>query len=227
MRNTFLGPFGAATVVLFTSQFDTQLPKLGEMKKRLGVTDGKYYSGHGNFEQPVRFLENAIATARNAGHPSGKPYPSVHCSHILLTVADVHSDLFALIRFSAELLGGFNLNEHAMEELSRLLDRRQEITWMRMACTGWAEQLTDHKAKARRLKLTDPSILNADVEAISTVTKPYALGALAEVDEEITLWYERYRWRTVQEAHALAAEADVQLIANSVTANSNEQTELT
>jgi len=75
--------------------------------------------------------------------------------------------------------------------------------------------------------LTDPSILNADVEAISTVTAPYALGALAEVDEEITRWYERYRWRTVQEARELAAEADVQLINNSVSANSNEQTALT
>jgi hypothetical protein len=227
MSNTILGPFGAATVVLFTSQFDTQLPKLGEMKKRLGITDGKYYSANGNFSQSIGYLVDALATARNAGNPPGTPYPSVNCSHILVTVADVNSDLFALIRYSAELLGGFNLTEPALEELSRLLDRRREISWMRRTCNSWAETLTNLKAKARKLKLSDPSILEVDIKAISRITDPYALGALAEVDAEIAQWYGRFRWRTLQEARALATGAVVLQATESPAADSREHEALT
>jgi len=68
MMNNLLGPFGAATVVLFTSQFDTQLPKLSEVKKRLSITDGKYYSRNGNFMYPITQLEDALATARHGGN---------------------------------------------------------------------------------------------------------------------------------------------------------------
>ena len=97
MMNNLLGPFGAATVVLFTSQFDTQLPKLSEVKKRLSITDGKYYSRNGNFMYPITQLEDALATARHGGNSVNVSSRSVNCSHILITVAGVHSDLFALI----------------------------------------------------------------------------------------------------------------------------------
>ena len=205
MRNTLLGPYGKATVVLFTSQFETQLPKLVELKKRLGITDGKYYSSNGNFMQSIACLDEAVGTARKVAHPLSSFRRSTRCSHILVTVADVHSDLFALIKYSAELLEGFNLTEPALKQLTDLLDRRREIAWMRQTCSEWAETLTEHIAKAKDMGLTDPSILEADVNAVSSITDPYALEAIAQVNAEIVGWHERHRWRTVQEATSLLA----------------------
>ena len=223
MMNNLLGPFGAATVVLFTSQFDTQLPKLSEVKKRLSITDGKYYSRNGNFMYPITQLEDALATARQGGNSVNVSIRSVNCSHILITVAGVHSDLFALIKYSAELMEGFNLTDSAMTELQELLERRRRISRMRNACSDWAETLTDQIVKAQGMGLTDPSILEVDLSAISSITDPYALGALAEADLEITRWYERYRWRTVQEARALAESPHEQEETGSAHADATEK----
>ena len=47
---------------------------------------------------------------------------------------------------------------------------------------------------------SDPSILEVDIDVVARITKPYAMGAFAQVHAELSDWYERYRWRTVQEA---------------------------
>ena len=198
MHKTLLGPYGKATVVLFTSQFETQLPKLAQLKKQLGITDGKYFSSNGNFDLPIAALDEAVATARNGGRPLGIHRRAVECTHVLVTLADVHADLFALIKYSADLLEGFNLTEPAMKELTDLLNRRRHIAWMRHACSDWTETLTKHIARAQDLGLTDPSILNVDINAISAITDPYALEAIDQASNEIVVWYERYRWRTAK-----------------------------
>ena len=198
MHNTLLGPYGKATVVLFTSQFETQLPKLGELKKRLGVTDGKFYLSNGNFMHSIASLDEAIATKRNVPNPMGLNLHAVSCTHIFLTVADVHPELFALVKYSAELLEGFNLTDLAFKQLNDLLHRRREIAWMRNECSDWAKTLTEQIAKANEMGLTDRSILDVDVNAVSTMTQPYALEAIAQANAEIISWYDRYRWRTAK-----------------------------
>jgi len=37
-----------------------------------------------------------------------------------------------------------------------------------------------------------------DINAISAITDPYALEAIAQASNEIVVWYERYRWRTAK-----------------------------
>ena len=110
-----------------------------------------------------------------------------------------------------------------MTELQELLERRRRISRMRNVCSDWAETLTDQIVKAQGMGLTDPSILEVDISAISSITNPYALGALAEADVEITRWYERYRWRTLQEARALAASPHAQEETGSAHADATEK----
>jgi len=43
----FLGPHGKATIILMRSHFDTELPKLKDLKKLLNIPDGKYYKSGG------------------------------------------------------------------------------------------------------------------------------------------------------------------------------------
>jgi hypothetical protein len=69
---------------------------------------------------------------------------------------------------------------------------------MRNECSDWAKTLTEQIAKAKEMGLTDRSILDVDVNAISTMTQPYALEAIAQANAEIISWYDRYRWRTAK-----------------------------
>ena len=39
MSSHTLGPFGKATVILFTAQFDSELPKLSDLKRLLHIPD--------------------------------------------------------------------------------------------------------------------------------------------------------------------------------------------
>ena len=160
MHNTLLGPYGKATVVLFTSQFETQLPKLAQLKKQLGISDGKYFSSNGNFDLPIAALDEALATARNGGRPLGIHRRAIACTHVLVTLADVHADLFALIKYSADLLEGFNLTEPAIKELTDLLNRRRHIAWMRHACSDWTETLTKHIARAYGSVMADMALMS-------------------------------------------------------------------
>ena len=65
MRNQTLGPFGKATVILFTAQFDSELPKLAEMKRFLKIPDGKYYRSHGHHSDLCNKIESLIHIHRN------------------------------------------------------------------------------------------------------------------------------------------------------------------
>ena len=60
MSSHTLGPFGKATVILFTAQFDSELPKLAEMKRSLKIPDGKYYRSHGHHSDLCNKLETLM-----------------------------------------------------------------------------------------------------------------------------------------------------------------------
>ena len=53
----FLGPHGKATIILMRSHFDTELPKLKDLKKLLNIPDGKYYKSGGRNSNGINKLE--------------------------------------------------------------------------------------------------------------------------------------------------------------------------
>ena len=52
----FLGPHGQATIVLMRSHFDSELPKLKDLKKLLHIPDGKYYKSGGILQYVLRSM---------------------------------------------------------------------------------------------------------------------------------------------------------------------------
>jgi len=200
MRKNLLGPDGKATVILFVAQFESQLPKIGEIKRFLKISDGKYYSSFGNFENAISEIDKALAIVRTGGVDPDQERHAKNSNFVFVTVADVHSDLFMALKYSGHLLAGFNLTNDALEELNPLLQRWRNICWMRDQCKHWPGVLRKSINEAKSMGLSDPSILEVDVDAVARITKPYAMGAFAQVHAELSEWYERYRWRTVQEA---------------------------
>jgi len=200
MRKKLLGPDGKATVILFIAQFESQLPKIGEIKRFLKISDGKYYSSFGNFENAISEIDKALAIVRTGGVDPDQERHAKNSNFVFVTVADVHSDLFMALKYSGQLLAGFNLTNDALEELNPLLQRWRNICWMRDQCKYWPGVLRENINEATSMGLSDPSILEVDIDVVARITKPYAMGAFAQVHAELSDWYERYRWRTVQEA---------------------------
>ena len=200
MRKNLLGPDGKATVILFVAQFESQLPKIGEIKRFLKISDGKYYSSFGNFENAISAIDKALAIVRTGGVDPDQERHTKNSNFVFVTVADVHSDLFMALKYSGQLLAGFNLTNDALEELNPLLQRWRNICWMRDQCKYWPGVLMENINEATSMGLSDPSILRVDIDVVARITKPYAMGAFAQVHAELSDWYERYRWRTVQEA---------------------------
>lgn len=116
----FLGPHGKATVILMKAHFESELPKLKDLKKLLHIPDGRYYkSGGRNYSSTHRLerLLNILSEIRGEER-DWKRYSS---SDYLITVAQVHSNLFMTLKYSAQVVDGFNLTDACMDELERLM----------------------------------------------------------------------------------------------------------
>jgi hypothetical protein len=74
--------------------------------------------------------------------------------------------------------------------------------------------LEGHIETAQKLGVTEPSILEADIEAVRRVTENYGLDAIQTRKDALQQWYDTYRWNiapsnTATEEDA-ASESDPQ-----------------
>ena len=193
----FLGPYGAATIVLFTSQFDSELPKLSDLKRLLHIPDGAFYRSTGHHSTEVGHLEQVLTILRAPdANPNRYTYRRKSLStDFLITVAGVNQSLFMTLKYSAQVVAGFNLTTQAVEELNALLKQHHCIWNLRENCESWPSTLQDQMQEAQSMGLTDTSILEADFEAVFRVTKDYGLEAIQTSVKALEQWYETYRWK--------------------------------
>ncbi len=212
MRNQTLGPFGKATVILFTAQFDSELPKLAEMKRFLKLPDGKYYRSHGHHSDLCNKIESLIHIHRNPSEEQDNWYRDRVATDVFITVADVHSDLFMTLKYSALIVAGYNLTNAAVDELEKLLQNRKDVCRMRGVCKRWPITLDDNAKEVKKLGLIDSSVTEIDISVISRMSEFYGDAALKQATEALSDWHERYRWRTAKEAtDKLTEEVDIGL----------------
>jgi len=193
----FLGPYGAATIVLFTSQFDSELPKLSDLKRLLHIPDGVFYRSTGYHCRDITRLEDVLRTLRDptVNSISYTYRRKTLSTDYLATVAGVNQSVFMTLKYSAQLVAGFNLTTPAMEELAALLDHHQFIWNLRENCEHWPSTLQDQMQVAQSKGLTDTSILEADFEAVRRVTNDYGLAAIQTSVQALAKWHETYRWK--------------------------------
>ena len=115
----FLGPHGKATIILMRSHFDTELPKLKDLKKLLHIPDGKYYKSGGRNSYDINKLERLLAILMEIRGEEAD-WRKNSSSDYLVTVAEVHSNLFMTLKYTAQVIDGFNLSEAALNDLDKL-----------------------------------------------------------------------------------------------------------
>ena len=211
----FLGPHGKATVVLMNAHFETELPKLKDLKKILHIPDGRYYKSSGrNYHEvnKIHRLLNVLAELR--GEDANK-YKN-HSSDYLITVAEVHSNLFMALKYSAQIVDGFNLTDQCISELDKLLERYRSICSMQDDIKYMWRTLEDNKEIAEKHSATDKTILHPDIPALKVILHGYGDSHYAQVAQEIRDWYETYKWKV--KAPSQKSDSDI---------DENSETEVT
>ena len=190
----FLGPHGKATVILMRAHFDSELPKLKDLKKLLHIPDGRYYKSGGRNYSSTHKLErllNILSEIRGEEH-DWKRYSS---SDYLITVAQVHSNLFMTLKYSAQVIDGFNLTDACMEELEQLMSAYSSVCSMRSDVDNMWSTLERNKERAVKVGILDTTILEPNIPNLQSILQGYGDAEYLKATTELKDWYETYRWR--------------------------------
>jgi hypothetical protein len=190
----FLGPHGKATVILMKAHFDSELPKLKDLKKLLHIPDGRYYkSGGRNYSstQKLERLLNILSEIRGEER-DWKRYSS---SDYLITVAQVHSNLFMTLKYSAQVIDGFNLTDACMDELDGLMGAYSSVCSMRSDVDNMWSTLERNKERAMKVGISDTTILNPNISNLQNILQGYGDAEYLKATSELKDWYETYRWK--------------------------------
>ena len=190
----FLGPHGKATVILMKAHFESELPKLKDLKKLLHIPDGRYYkSGGRNYSSTHRLerLLNILSEIRGEER-DWKRYSS---SDYLITVAQVHSNLFMTLKYSAQVVDGFNLTDACMDELDGLMGAYSSVCSMRSDVDNMWSTLERNKERAMKVGISDTTILNPNILNLQNILHGYGDAEYLKATSELKDWYETYRWK--------------------------------
>ena len=189
----FLGPHGKATVILMKAHFESELPKLKDLKKLLHIPDGRYYkSGGRNYSSTHRLerLLNILSEIRG----EERDWQRYNSSDYLITVAEVHSNLFMTLKYSAQVIDGFNLTDACMDKLEQLMSAYSSVCSMKSDVENMWSTLERNKEKAAKFGITDTTILEPNLPNLQSILHGYGDAEYLKATNELTDWYETYRW---------------------------------
>ena len=205
--NEFLGPYGKATIVLMRSHFDSELPKLKDLKKLLNIPDGMYYKSGARHSNDINKLER-ILMILGAIRGEEKDWRKTSSSDYLVTVAEVHSNLFITLKYTAQVIDGFNLTHAALASLDKLIANYASVCSMRSDITNLWDVLQRNSTKAAEKGFDGSTIVNPDMPSLQKVLAGYGDAAYAKVIQDIQDWYETHRWRVKSFAKAKSTHED-------------------
>jgi len=205
--NEFLGPHGQATIVLMRSHFDSELPKLKDLKKLLHIPDGKYYKSGGRHYNDINKLERVLGIQREI-RGEEKDGQRTRSTDYLVTVAEVHSNLFMTLKYTAQVIDGFNLNVAALASLDKLIMNYANIRSMRGDITHMWDVLKRNSTQSAAKGIADPTILNPDVPSLQKILAGYGDAEYAKVVKDIQDWYQTHRWKVKSSSKAKSTNED-------------------
>ena len=190
----FLGPHGKATVVLMKAHFDSELPKLKDLKKLLHIPDGKYYKSGGRNYHSIQQLEkllNVLSEIRG----EERDWNRYRSSDYLVTVAEVHSNLFMTLKYSAQVVEGFNLTDACLQELEKLMQAYQRICFMRKDVENMWSTLQRNQENAVEEGIQDQTLCAPDIPALQKILHGYGDAQYSNTCTDLQDWYQTYRWK--------------------------------
>jgi hypothetical protein len=192
--SAFLGPHGKATVILMTAHFDSELPKLKDLKKLLHIPDGRYYKSGGRNYASTHRLERLLGVLSQIKGEE-RDWQRYNSSDYLITVAEVHSNLFMTLKYSAQVIDGFNLTDACMDELEQLMSAYNGNCSMKGDVSNMWATLERNKDRAIKLGITDTTILNPDIPSLQQILHGYGDAEYLKATSDLKNWYDTYRWK--------------------------------
>ena len=192
--SAFLGPHGKATVILMTAHFESELPKLKDLKKLLHIPDGRYYKSGGRNYAATNRLERLLGVLSEI-RGEERDWQRHSSSDYLITVAEVHSNLFMTLKYSAQVIDGFNLTDACMDELEQLMSAYNGNCSMKGDVSNMWATLERNKDRAIKLGITDETILNPDIPSLQKILQGYGDAEYLKATSDLKNWYETYRWK--------------------------------
>jgi hypothetical protein len=206
-----LKPYGTATVVLFSAQFDSQLPTVGKIKRALGTDHIKIYKSNGVRAYVVQMLERLLNHRYNYGNASHQPL--VSSTHLIILPLGHYEKVFASLVFSAQLVGGFYLGTHALDELEAIDKKRWSINQIAETPNEIRRKLEHSLDAAKRLGLSDTSLQAAINHHDANFDADYGQTIAQEYQKQQKDWYEQYAWRDRRDIPLDESQSDVVLAA--------------
>ena len=203
----FLGPYGQATIVLMRAHFDGDLPKLKDLKKLLNITDGKYYKSGGRNYSKISTLQDLLVTLKEIKGEENA-WRDVQSSDYLVTAAQVHSNLFMALKYTAQVLDGFNLTTQSIEDLQALLSQYRLICSMQGDVTSMWSTLERNAERAISKEIVDETILKPDLAALQKILHGYGDLEYAKAVKDLEDWYETYRWKVKSNSSTLSTSEE-------------------
>jgi hypothetical protein len=192
--SAFLGPHGKATVILMTAHFESELPKLKDLKKLLHIPDGRYYKSGGRNYASTNRLERLLGVLSQI-RGEERDWQRYNSSDYLITVAEVHSNLFMTLKYSAQVIDGFNLTDACMDELEQLMSAYNGNCAMKGDVSNMWATLERNKERAIKLGITDTTILNPDIPGLQKILQGYGDAEYLKATSDLKNWYDTYRWK--------------------------------
>ena len=192
--SAFLGPHGKATVILMTAHFDSELPKLKDLKKLLHIPDGRYYKSGGRNYASTNRLERLLGVLSQI-RGEERDWQRHSSSDYLITVAEVHSNLFMTLKYSAQVIDGFNLTDACMDELEQLMSAYNGNCSMKGDVSNMWATLERNKDRAIKLGITDTTILNPNIPGLQKILQGYGDAEYLKATSDLKNWYDTYRWK--------------------------------
>ena len=192
--SAFLGPHGKATVILMTAHFESELPKLKDLKKLLHIPDGRYYKSGGRIYASTNRLERLLGVLSEI-RGEERDWQRYNSSDYLITVAEVHSNLFMTLKYSAQVIDGFNLTDACMDELEQLMSAYNGNCSMKGDVSNMWATLERNKDRAIKLGITDTTILNPDIPGLQKILQGYGDVEYLKATSDLKNWYDTYRWK--------------------------------
>ncbi len=202
-----LGPHGKATIILMRSQFDTELPKLRDLKRLLNIPDGRYYKSAGKHSYEINKLHRLLAILREI-RGEERDWTKTSGTDYLVTVAEVHSNLFVALAYQATVVDGFNLTNPALAELDKLLNDYSNVCSMRSDITDMWNSLSRNSNTATERAFADSTILAPDLPALQKILAGYGDSQYAKTCQDLRDWYEAYRWKVKSASETTSPNED-------------------
>ena len=190
----FLGPNGAATIVLLQAPDPAALPKMKDVRRLFEIHDLKYLKGNGWYSNDIVQLERVINII--SGNTEAPPWHYVATTDYLVLPPGTKQPLFFAIQHLSILMDGFDLTNACMEELRDLLNIQWDITRWRSTVDSFYESLVSQSNDAAKKHMNDCSIIKPNVDGVKQLLAGYGDKALNIITDELRQWYDAYKWKS-------------------------------